>query len=117
MGKYLNKEGLSRLWAAVPQKALRVSNILPSGDDLNNRIAPGVYYSNSSSLTATLINCPVTDGFRLEIKQISNTAVSGNSVRIMQEIIGINVDMTSFYRRFYTKSGWTSWIKFSGTEV
>lgn len=81
--------------------------IVESGD-LNLLTTPGVYYSPTATITATLLNCPTKAyAFRLETKIV----IPG---RYLQMLYPNSAGV--FYMRSYLTAGWSNWYKFSGEE-
>jgi beta-lactamase superfamily II metal-dependent hydrolase len=78
---------------------------IPQNADLNEYTTPGIYYSNNSTITQSLSNCPVTSGgFKLivEYNQASNRIV---------HTIKVNDGTRSLsYVRTYVDS-WGEWAK------
>lgn len=69
------------------------SDSIPTGSDLNDYIYPGEYYSSASSISSTLLNCPVTtSGFRLKVRDIIS------DVSIKQEIISNDANVVIYER-------------------
>mgnify|MGYP001852381733 CR=1 FL=1 len=81
-----------------------------SGDDLNDYILPGIYYSGSSSITTSLLNIPETfsAGFSMLVLPISTT------MRI--QIIYRGGSENSMYVRPFIND-WGSWSKYIGTVI
>lgn len=85
---------------------------VPTGSDLDTFTTTGAYLCLSSSVGATLINCPASAGFRLEVK-----ALAAGVDRVVQTIYpNINSDVL-FYTRRLLSTGWTSWYAVTGTEA
>ena len=81
---------------------------LTTGQDLNDLMTPGVYYSPSSSITSTLLNTPdgVSPGFRLVVE--TSTELS----YIHQIIIPHQTASTLFLRTYSPDTtGWRAWQK------
>lgn len=77
---------------------------IPNGADLNSYTTIGNYYSTSSSVSTTLLNCPITgSGFRLVVMRGYNSSVP------IQLILayGNNVQ----YRAYESSSSrWSAWV-------
>ena len=82
---------------------------IPPQSDLDNYYAPGHYFSNSGSNTATLSNAPVSDkGFSLHVM------IQGSDVRKQR----VEANGGSIWEREYTLSnGWGNWYTYSTFEV
>lgn len=91
---------------------LEQGQILTNETDLNTLTTIGSYYSNSATITNSLVNCPIKDaGFKLIVEY--TTA----SNRIVQTIKVNNASTSATYIRTYTGS-WGEWIKTSnGAEL
>lgn len=84
-------------------------NSIASGTDLNDLITSGFYYSQSSTITASLVNCPFSgSGF---VMIIPTTSFS------VMQILFVGGNGGTFYTRTRTTSGWRNWYKFDGTQV
>ena len=84
------------------------SNIIASGTDMNTLVRPGFYYSPSSSVTASLANCPVTgSGFSLLIPP-------GGPLMHIIFVAGAGGKM---YHRAQNSQGWQKWYVFTGTAI
>ena len=85
-----------------------------SGDDLNDYITPGIYYSENSAITESLLNMPeyFTSGFSLDIKSLN----SGGSIQTITYTSASNAGSIIYTRR---RSGslWSNWYKFEGTLI
>lgn len=78
---------------------------IPQGADLNDYTTPGIYYSNNTTITQSLSNCPVASGgFKLivEYNQATN--------RIIQTIKVNDQGKSLCYIRTYVDS-WGNWVK------
>ena len=82
-----------------------------SGDDLNDYTTPGIYNSNTSAVTASLLNMPEIfgSGFLMLVLPIS----SASSVQVIYAGGGGG----TIYTRSSNTSGWQAWYKYSGTEI
>lgn len=94
--------------AASGNSAFGIGKTIVEGGDLNLLTTPGVYYSPTAAITATLLNSPTKAyGFRLEVKAV----ISGRYLQILYpNSAGV------FYMRSYLTAGWSNWYKFSGEE-
>lgn len=88
----------------------RVGTTIPANSDLNTYTTKGVYCCGATS-AATLSNCPVSAGFRLEVVEIAF------STRHQQRLYTQQVAGDSIYIRTEGGSGYGSWYKFTGTAV
>ncbi|WP_077711626.1 MBL fold metallo-hydrolase, partial [Clostridioides difficile] len=69
------------------------SDSIPENSDLNNYVYAGEYYSSASTISKTLLNCPISNsGFRLKVTDI----ISG--VSVLQEIIANNSNVVILSR-------------------
>lgn len=90
--------------------------IFAEGDDLNDYLTVGNYYSGTSTLSASLVNAPYTGGsFCLKVMCPYGTNISGNNV-VIQEVI------TTLGRRYIRRSGdsgatWSTWRRVYGETV
>lgn len=91
-------------------------NTISSGDDLNNFFTPGTYRAATSSIAASLYNCPTASGFRLEVVSTISAASSGYQI---QRLYPNNSDGEFFMRRRLSASSgdWGDWYRFAGTVV
>lgn len=103
---------------AINEVASSVGNIreeltlraIPEGGDLNNYQSTGIWYAVTSAVAATIQNTPFTAGaFRLEVKTIT----SGRLVQIIYP----NTDITRFYVRNLSGTGWSAWRRFNGVSA
>ena len=84
---------------------------IESGTDLNNITTAGVYTCPTVTIANTLTNMPVSgSAFRLEVKYLNN------ATRIRQEFYLLS-ELSTYYVRTYTSTGWKPWYMFSGTLV
>lgn len=87
---------------------------ITSGTDLNSLTTQGNYYSPSSSISVTLLNCPLPyNGFRL------NVYLTSSSARIEQELIPnvVDVQCHEVYKRSIVSGTAGAWYKFVGEAV
>jgi hypothetical protein len=86
---------------------------LTNGLDLNTVTGLGVYYAPSTTIAQSLINCPATFTFRMEVK------TTNGSNRFMQTIYEVSTatGLITIYRRAYTVNGWQQWYRFDGVPV
>ena len=88
---------------------------IKSGDDLNDYITPGIYYSSSSGVSGTLINIPdenaKTSGFSLLVLPTSEP-----NGTVSQTIIRGSLSST-IYTRSKNSSGWQPWYKYLGERI
>ena len=79
--------------------------LLP-GDDLNDFIIPGIYYSKDGSNTQQLINQPsVGAGFKLIVEKVS---VSNNTIK--QTILSANNPFCNMFYRQKLEGVWQPWL-------
>lgn len=79
--------------------------LLP-GDDLDNFITPGIYYSKDGSNTKQLINQPnVGAGFKLIVEKVS---VSNNTIK--QTILSSNNPFCNMFYRQKLEGVWQPWL-------
>jgi len=84
---------------------------ITSGTDLNDLTTAGVYTCPTVTVANTLTNTPVSgSAFRLEVKYLNN------NTRIRQECYILS-DISTYYARTYTSTGWKPWYMFAGTQV
>lgn len=89
------------------------STLLASGQNLHD-LAAGNYYSNSRSLTETLVNVPayVLTAFRLQVVDIGY-ASSANPYRVL--ILTANIGL--FFKRLDGNNVWSDWKRFADPDV
>lgn len=77
---------------------------IPNGVDLNSYTTIGNYYSTSSSVSTTLLNCPITgSGFRLVVMRGYNSSVP------IQLIFAYGSNLQ--YRAYESSSSrWSNWV-------
>jgi len=84
---------------------------IPDNSDLNDYQTAGTYRATSSTVSATLSNCPISSSaFKLFVIEVGY----GNFNYGMQIILGISKAM---YVRNKTANGWTAWGKLNFTDV
>ena len=82
---------------------------IPSNEDLNNYVTPGVYKSDSGTVSGTLTNTPHTaTGFKLKVEYL------GASSYLRQTILPRTT--CNYYVRYCTNGTWGNWQKFSGSD-
>lgn len=86
---------------------------IDSGTDLDTMIQPNVYRCSTSAIAQTLTHCPVSVGFRLEVKSTIGSAAQGYQVQHLFP----NDASGAFYYRRRTSSSWGGWFKFQGVAV
>lgn len=79
-------------------------------DDLNSYETPGVFKCTSSSIAATLSNCPTNQSFRLEVVAIL-------AYDRAYQICYPNQQTAVVYIRSRTSGGWNSWQTISDTSA
>lgn len=90
-------------------------NVIQQGDDLDDYVTPNSYSCESVAVAKTLVNSPVSVGFRLEVK---STIASANTGYQLQFIYPNNNAGEFFERRRTSASGgWGGWYKFAGVPV
>lgn len=87
-----------------------ITSTAQSPYDLDDLTAVGVYNCGATA-AATLLHCPVSTGFRLEVLQVAFTT------RRQQRLYPQAASNDSFYIRTEGNSGYGSWYKFTGTIV
>lgn len=88
-----------------------IGTAIESDTDLNDIKTRGLYTCTSVTIANTLSNTPITgSAFRLEVKYLNN------STRIRQECYILS-DLSIFYARTFTSTGWKPWYRFDGTPV
>lgn len=82
-----------------------------ANEDLNNLTEIGTYYSTSSTITASLTNCPMsTYGFFMIVSYATGT----DPLYIRQTIYGRTDSYTPImYARHKSSSEWGEWVSFS----
>lgn len=90
-----------------------IGTSLTNGLDLNTVTGLGVYYAPSTTIAQSLINCPASFTFRMEVK------TTNGSNRFMQTIYEVSTatGQITIYRRAYTVNGWKQWYRFDGVPV
>lgn len=85
---------------------------LLANTDLNNVLEPGNYFSSYPADVATMVNCPTTQTFELQVKY--SILFTGGTYRT-QELKDLNGD---FYTRYTANMGinWSAWIKEFNTK-
>jgi hypothetical protein len=84
-----------------------------AGDDLNTLKDPGMYICSSDDIAATLLNCPVSIGFTLDVEY-------GNAYTRRRQTLR---DVSSETCRIYTRTrgssseSWTGWFVIEGTPL
>lgn len=92
------------------------ANTIPTGANLNTYTAPGSYRCESNAIAETLTNCPVQNGFRMEVMSTIASAATGYQIQTIYP----NNALGKFYmrRRGSASSGtWSNWFEFAGTEI
>jgi len=88
-----------------------LGNAIDSNTDLNDITTADEYYVATSTIAATLINCPhTTSGFKLVVEYLNA------EIRLRQTIYATNADSDT-YVRTYTNAGWGTWKKVSMVTV
>lgn len=107
-------QNMEKIDAAIYAAYLKAFNTpvfnINTGDNLDDYVDAGVYKAKNASTAASLINCPVSDGFRLEVRYISD------ATRRIQTIYP-NAATGYFYMRNYTATGWGNWYRYGGEIV
>lgn len=91
-------------------------NTIASGDDLNDYYTPGTYRAATAAIAGSLLNCPTSSGFRLEVVSTIAAAASGYQI---QRLYPNNSDGEFFMRRRLgaASGNWGDWYRFAGTVV
>ena len=87
---------------------------IASGTDLNTLTTIGTYHSPSASVSASLLNCPISNrGFKLLILPQGYSGLSyGAQLILVSEGGAVSSGYNSIYMRSYWgSSGWTAWSK------
>ena len=80
--------------------------VIPQNSDLNNYTTPGVFYSQTGTISATLSNTPVTNAaFKMIVEYLHNTS------RIRQTIYVNNTTSDTYVRTFSSSQSWGEWMK------
>ena len=85
---------------------------LLANTDLNNVLEPGNYFSSHPADVATMVNCPTTQAFELQVKY--SILFTGGTYRT-QELKDLNGD---YYTRYTANMGtnWSAWAKSFNTN-
>lgn len=83
---------------------------IPENSDLDNYEIPGVYKCISQAIANTLLHCPVSQGFRLEVKAIL-------AYDRAYQFLYPNGNIAMLYIRSRTNAGWQEWQKISDTTA
>lgn len=84
-----------------------VGYTISSNTNLNDITDIGTYFCSSSSIAQTLLNCPTTVSFTMQV-------INRTRLRKMQIIYN---DSSNIFIRNETPNGYSSWYKFNGVEV
>lgn len=87
---------------------------IASGTDLNTLTTIGTYHSPSASVSASLLNCPISNrGFKLLVLPQGYSGLSyGAQLILVSEGGAVSSGYNSIYMRSYWgSSGWTAWSK------
>lgn len=95
---------------ATVEDIFGVGTTIPENTDLNTYTTAGVFSCGATN-AATLTNCPVTIGFRLEVVRMFS------SNRRQQRIYPQDPNNGTFYIRTEGSSGFGGWFRFDGTPV
>lgn len=80
------------------------SNIIAANSDLNTFTTPGVYLSETASISSTLSNSPISNSaFKLKVEHVNRTD------RIRQTIYGNDINASTYIR--YNNGSWGKWQK------
>ena len=82
-------------------------HLIPTGTDLNTLTQSGRYAPQNSSAASTLVNCPVSAGFILEVNRRFGSYVGTQTIYSGSRI----------YCRSYSSSGWGNWFQYTGAQV
>lgn len=83
---------------------------IPENSDLDSYEVPGVYKCISQAIANTLLHCPVSQGFRLEVKAIL-------AYDRAYQFLYPNGNTAMLYIRSRTNAGWQEWQKVSDTTA
>ncbi|MBQ3947196.1 MAG: hypothetical protein II656_01640 [Ruminococcus sp.] len=103
-------EELTSEFNTLNTRTFGLGELMKNADDLNNYNVAGAYRCSTQAMAMTLVNCPTTDGFRLEVKY------TVGDTRCIQ-ILYPNRANGIFFMRVYGTSGWGSWFKYAGEEI
>lgn len=87
----------------------RGSNVIASNTDLNDLTSAGTYRCDSSTIATTLVNCPVSSGF----KMVVDYTVGTNTFR--QTII-MNNSNADIWVRNKSANSWADWHQIATTD-
>lgn len=114
-GKIYRRACNNSLWSKwfcfSDDETLFAGTAINSGDDLNDYTTPGIYKSQFSTQTATILNLPETiqSGFILLVFSASQT---GRIQLIFPTAGGIKM-----YYRGSTTQGWQPWLVYQGNTI
>lgn len=103
-------------------RTLGASRSLMFNTDLNTVVSPGVYSSQSATVTATLSNVPSlinSAGFTLFIEFTQDLAFTGGNYYLRQTILPNNTIYYAAFRRGFYENGtvtWSDWKYIKGRE-
>ncbi len=99
--------------ADLPIAAYKKGAEIPSGADLNNYIAPGIYAVMAAAIAAGIANIPYTgSGGRLEVRITTAEGSTAAASYLFQEYTSHNLTAGGRYIRMLTGSGgWSAWYK------
>lgn len=104
---YTNDSAVSSTVDLTEKISIIDAVILKNGDDLNNCKAPGLYISESTTVTASLLHCPIKQGaFTMRVEPV---AVSG----IRQTINQYTSTSPTLIRQYGSTVGFYNWQKVS----
>ena len=112
----MTNQELTNSYLTMPQYAWENNNHLTqTGVDLNDIKTGGFYRCSTSAVATTLLHCPVTTAFGMNVIRGNNTNIASDEF-IVQEI---SYTPSGQYKFMRTKTGgsWGSWYKFEGTVV
>ncbi|UOK64735.1 pyocin knob domain-containing protein [Paenibacillus sp. OVF10] len=81
---------------------IKKSVIIPASANLNNYIEEGRFYCPANVTVQTLLNCPVSDAFYLDI---------GRHAGVVQTLTTFEPDNLKVYKRNYYNGYWGAWVK------
>lgn len=87
---------------------------LSNGQDLNTIVEVGVYIANTDPIAASLLNCPISNYFRMKV---INYISGGNPPNYIKQIIRRDAPTNGFTMEYYERvtanrgSTWSEWRK------
>ena len=112
---------ISGLNSAMMPFACNPSKTIPDNSDINDFTEPGSYYRGSNTNIQSLVNCPASYAFRLDVLDFKDRPSNGKYIYAYQEIVAYNAP-TRIFRRWIRTDGsgnWSygSWFYLEGVKV